>query len=160
MLALPAIRLATPGDASAIAALSRDYIELGLGWSYTPNRILAAIRSRTTNVAVIREAGVLFAAGIMEYGDTTGHLVLLGVHPAQRRRGLGAHLLAWLEECALVAGLEQIGVEVRADNPGAIAFYRQQGYAPLDRVPGYYRGVVAAVRMRKWLRMPDLAGGS
>ena len=87
MLALPAIRLATPGDASAIAALSRDYIELGLGWSYTPNRILAAVRSRTTNVAVIREAGVLFAAGIMEYGDTTGHLVLLGVHPAQRRRG-------------------------------------------------------------------------
>jgi ribosomal protein S18 acetylase RimI-like enzyme len=157
-LALPSIRLATPGDATAIAALSRDYIEHGLGWSYTPNRILAAIRSRTTNVAVIREAGVLLVAGVMEYGETTGHLVLLGVHPAQRRRGLGAHMLAWLEQCALVAGLERIDVEVRADNPGGIAFYRQQGYAPLDRVAGYYRGILDAVRMRKTLRTRDQAG--
>jgi ribosomal protein S18 acetylase RimI-like enzyme len=153
---MPSVRLATPGDARAIAELSRDFIEHGLGWSYTPNRILRAIRSKTTNVAVIHERGHLLAAGIMEYGDTTAHLVLLGVHPTQRRRGLGRHLLSWLEQCALTAGLEKISVEARADNPSAIEFYQGQGYRVRSRVPGYYRGVLDAVRFEKRLGMADV----
>lgn len=156
MLAIPSVRLATPRDARVIAELSRDFIEYGLGWSYTPNRILRAIRSRTTNVAVVGEHTRLLAAGIMEYGETTAHLVLLGVQPAQRRRGLGRHVLLWLEECALTAGLERVGVEARADNPGAIDFYQRQGYEVRARVPGYYRGVVDAVRFEKRLGMRDV----
>jgi ribosomal protein S18 acetylase RimI-like enzyme len=151
MLAMPSVRLATPSDARAIAELSRDYIEDGLGWSYTPGRILRAVRCRSTNVAVIHEHGWLLAAGIMDYGDTAAHLVLLGVQPRQRRRGLGRHLLSWLEDCAVTAGLEKISVEVRADNPGAICFYGKQGYGVRGRVPGYYRGIVDAVRLEKWL---------
>lgn len=149
MLALPSIRLATPHDASAIAALSRDAIEHGLGWVYTPGRILAAIHSRTTNVAVIHADAGLLAAGIMEYGDTTAHLVLLGVQRAHRRRGLGQHLLAWLEACAVMAGLRAIHVEVRDDNPNALAFYQAQGFLYRDRVANYYRGVLDAVRLAK-----------
>jgi ribosomal protein S18 acetylase RimI-like enzyme len=158
VLEIPSVRLATPGDARAIAELSRDFIEYGLGWSYTPARILRAIRSRTTNVAVIHERGSLLAAGIMEYGDTTAHLVLLGVLPTQRRRGLGRHILSWLEQCALTAGLENISVEARADNPGAIGFYQEQGYGVRSRVPGYYRGVVDAVRLEKKLGLADVGG--
>lgn len=156
MLAIPSVRLATPGDAYAIAELSRDFIEYGLGWSYTPKRILRAIRSRTTNVAVVREHTHLLAAGIMDYGETTAHLVLLGVQPGQRRRGLGRHVLRWLEECALTAGLERVDVEARADNPGAIAFYQGQGYEVRGHVPGYYRGVLGAVRLEKRLGVSDV----
>ena len=155
---MPSVRLATPSDARAIAELSRDHIEHGLGWSYTPSRILRAIRSKTTNVAVIHEQGRLLAAGIMEYGDTTAHLVLLGVQPTQRRRGLGRHLLSWLEQCALTAGLEKISVEARADNPSAIEFYQGQGYRVRSRVPGYYRGVLDAMRLEKKLGMADVGG--
>src|SRR5688500_3142426 len=152
---MPSVRLATPGDARAIAELSRDFIEHGLGWSYTPGRIRRAIQSKTANVAVIHERGCLLAAGIMEYGDTAAHLVLLGVQPKQRRRGLGRHILSWLEQCALTAGLERISTEARADNPGAIGFYQAQGYWVRSRVPGYYRGVVDAVRLEKTLGMVD-----
>lgn len=151
MLDIPAIRLATPGDAHAIAALSRDCIEQGLGWTYTSSRILRAIRSRSTNVAVIHEHHALLGAGIMGYGDTTAHLVLLGVQPTRRRRGWGRQLLAWLEACAVTAGLDKIGVETRADNTDAIAFYLGQGYAVRGRVPGYYRNVVDAVCLEKRL---------
>ena len=158
MLAIPSIRLATPGDARAIAELSRDFIEYGLGWSYTPSRILGAIRSKTTNVAVIHDRGCLLAAGIMEYGDTAAHLVLLGVQPTHRRRGVGRYVLSWLEQCALTAGLEKISVEARADNPSAIGFYQGQGYRVRGRVPGYYRGVVDAVRLEKRLGMADVGG--
>jgi ribosomal protein S18 acetylase RimI-like enzyme len=156
---MPSVRLATPGDARAIAALSRDYIEYGLGWSYTQDRILRAIRSRTANVAVIHERALL-AAGIMDYGDTTAHLVLLGVQPTHRRRGLGRHLLAWLEQCALTAGLEKVSVEARADNPGAIDFYLRQGFTVRGRVPGYYRGVVDAVCLEKLLGLAGAGSGN
>lgn len=151
MLVLPTIRLATPADAHAIAELSRDAIECGLGWTYTPARILTALRSRITNVAVISDGETLHAAGIMDYGDTSAHLILLGVRYGERRRGLGRHVLNWLEECAVTAGLRAIGVEVRADNPGGIAFYQAHGYRFRDRVPHYYRGVLDAVRLAKLL---------
>ncbi|KGQ20779.1 GNAT family acetyltransferase [Lysobacter dokdonensis DS-58] len=151
MLGLPAIRLATPADAQAIAALSRDAIERGLHWRYTPARILAAIRSRTTNVAVAHGTGALHAFAIMDYGDTTAHLVLLGVQTTQRRRGLGARLLTWLEDAARIAGIERVDVECRADNPGAIAFYRRCGYRVQGVFPHYYEGRIDAVRLAKTL---------
>ena len=68
-----------------------------------------------------------------------------------RRRGLGAQLLAWLEASARTAGIERIDVECRADNPGAIAFYRAQGYRVQGVVPRYYDGRIDAVRMAKSL---------
>ena len=151
MLALPAIRLATPADARAIAELSRDAIECGLGWNYTPARVLAAVRSRITNVAVICEGASLLAAGIMDYGDTSAHLVLLGVRREYRRRGLGRHLVGWLEACAVTAGLRTVGVEVRADNPGGLAFYGALGYQLRDCVIGYYDGRLDALRLTKAL---------
>lgn len=158
MLVLPAIRLATHDDAHAIAALSRDCIEQGLAWRYTPPRILEAIRSRTTNVAVIHAHGGLHAVGIMGYGDAAAHLVLLGVQPTQRRKGLGRHLVGWLETCAATAGLEYVAVECRADTPGAVAFYRAQGYRIQGVVPRYYSGRLDAVRLRKRLSRVRLLG--
>ena len=155
MLGLPTIRLATPDDAQAIATLSRDAIEHGLRWRYTPARILAAIRSRTTNVALVHLHGGLHAFAIMEYGDTTAHLMLLGVQSTQRRRGLGTRLIDWLEAAARVAGIERIDVECRSDNPGAIAFYRHQGYRVQGVVPHYYQGRIDAVRMAKDLLLRE-----
>jgi ribosomal-protein-alanine N-acetyltransferase len=154
----PAIRLATDSDARSIAGLSRDCIEHGLVWTYTEGRILKAIRSKTVNVAVMREEGRFLAFGIMDYGDTTAHLVLLGVQPGQRRRGLGKQVLWWLEKCAITAGIELIRVEARLDNRAAVEFYRRLGYVVLGSVPGYYQGRIDAVRLEKRLGVkPDVS---
>ncbi len=151
MIIIPNIRLAAAADAGPIAWMSREYIEYGLGWSWTEQRVLKAIRDRSTNVAVIHERGSIMGFGIMSYGELKAHLSLLGVEPARRQRGLGAALLGWLEKCALTAGLERIHLEARADNPGAIAFYEEQGYRPIGTVAGYYRGTVDAIRLEKRL---------
>jgi [ribosomal protein S18]-alanine N-acetyltransferase len=148
MTPLPAIRLAMAQDAALIAEMSRDYVECGLGWSWTPARVLGAVSHRATNVAI---AGELLAFGIMHYGDDSAHLALLAVRPNQQRRGLGTRLLAWLEKPARVAGIECIRLEARADNPNAIAFYRRQGYREAGRIAGYYRGTLDAVRLEKRL---------
>jgi len=151
MILIPHISLAAPAHARAIAEMSREYIEYGLGWSWTHARVLKAIRDEATNVAVVREQDAILGFGIMRYGERRAHLVLLGVHLDHRKRGLGALLLAWLEKCAVTAGLQHVQVEARADNQPALAFYQDQGYRQQGIVPGYYRGMIDAVRLEKAL---------
>lgn len=152
MIFIPLIRLATAADAPAIADMSRQHIESGLGWSWTPARIAAAIADRDTNVAVIDQPDGVLGFGIMHYAERSAHLALLAVDPAQRRRGIAARLVAWLEKCADTAGIERIRVEARSDNPAALAFYHKLGYVQIDRLARYYRGVLDAVRLEKTLR--------
>ncbi len=153
MIVAPTIRFGTPRDAAPIAEMSRDYIEHGLGWSWTPARVQAAIRDRAVNVAVIGGPESVAGFGIMQYGDDSAHLALLAVHPTEQHRGLGALLMAWLEQPARVAGIVRIRLEARADNPAASGFYRKQGYSEAGRAGGYYRGTVDAVRFEKRLAM-------
>lgn len=154
MLALPVIRLATTGDAAAIAQMSRDCIEQGLEWSWRQPRVREAILDAATNVAVLAGDAGLLGFGIMQYRDETAHLALFAIRPSHRQRGLGGRLLAWLEQPALVAGIELLRVEARADNAGAIAFYRRHGFAPVRTVTGYYGGMIDAVKLEKRLRPP------
>jgi len=56
-------------------------------------------------------------------------------------------LLEWLEKCAVVAGIFNVALEVRAGNEEAQVFYKRMGYDTLAHLPGYYQGVEAALRM-------------
>jgi ribosomal protein S18 acetylase RimI-like enzyme len=149
------VRLATRADAAAIAGLSRDEIERGLPWSWTENRVLAAIRNPDTNVVVVGETEAIRAFGIMAYRDETAHLILFGVSPAHRRQGLGTHVLHWLERVAVDAGIRRITVECRRDNAVARNFYAEQGYHEFEISRGYYgHGVgqtIDAIRLEKQL---------
>ena len=49
------IRPAEPRDAQPIAAMSRDFIESGLGWKYDAARVLRAMRDRETLAVVACE---------------------------------------------------------------------------------------------------------
>ncbi len=131
--------------------MSRDCVEVGLEWSWTAARVLRSIADPCSNVAVLTEGEQLLGFGIMLYGDEVAHLALLAVHAAHRRRGLGARLLQWLEKPAAVAGIGRVRLEARADNPGAIAFYRRCGYQIGATVPGYYQCRIDAVRLEKAL---------
>lgn len=149
MLALPAIRLAKPDEAQVIARMSRDWIEHGLGWSWTAERVSHAIGDASTNVAVLVSGDRHEGFGIMQYLDDTAHLVLLAVAPVMRHQGMGRQLLRWLEQSAQVAGSTAIRLECRADNTNAIAFYLHLGYRQVGTVSGYYEGRVDAVQLAK-----------
>jgi ribosomal-protein-alanine N-acetyltransferase len=152
MIAAPRIRLAAPTDALDISRLSREAIEYGLEWSWTPRRVAASVRDGCTNVAVARAQELLAGFGIMRYGDEDAHLLLLAVAPGFRRRGLASSLLAWLEKSARVAGIAVLQLEVRKGNPAARAFYAGHGFAQTGELEGYYQGVEDAVCMIKDLR--------
>jgi len=151
MLAVPDIRLAAPDEARTIARMSRDYIEHGLAWSWTPQRVRQSMRDPGTNVAVALRRGAIRGFGIMHYGDDSAHLALLAVEPELRHQGMGRRLVGWLEQVARTAGITQLRVEARADNGNAIAFYARLAFTQTGRITGYYEGMVDAVQMEKRL---------
>ncbi|MBR0347398.1 MAG: hypothetical protein IJI03_19295, partial [Rudaea sp.] len=56
-IAAPQIDLAVAADAEAIALLSRDEIENGLRWAWTPARVRRCIADVCSNVIVARDSG-------------------------------------------------------------------------------------------------------
>ncbi|MGI9025304.1 MAG: GNAT family N-acetyltransferase [Burkholderiaceae bacterium] len=151
------LRLARPADASAIALMSRDLIEAGLGWSYRPARIARLILDRDTNVLIAARRGNPVGFAVMSFGDERAHLALLAVHPAHQRQGVARRLLEWLVECAASAGIASLHLELRAGNAAARAFYRDMGFAERYVVPGYYHGRESALRMQRVLRLDEPA---
>jgi [ribosomal protein S18]-alanine N-acetyltransferase len=150
------LRLARLAEATAIANLSRNLIEYGLQWRWTPTRVAASIRAPNVNVLVASIHGNIAGFAIMRYGGDDAHLDLLAVAPPYRRAGLGRQLIEWLEKCAVVAGIFNVALEVRAGNHEAQLFYEHMGYRVLAHLPGYYQGVEAALRMGRDLSCRSL----
>ena len=148
------LRPAHAREARAMAEMSRTLIEAGLAWRYTPRRVAALIADSDTIALVAHEGEQLLGFAVMQFGDEQAHLVLLCVQPALRQRGIGRRLTQWLLESARVAGIASVGLELRADNAGARAFYERLGFTLMQEVPGYYDGSVSARRMRLQLRPP------
>lgn len=148
------LRPARPKEAESIAVLSRDLIEYGLQWRWTPMRVALSIRAANVNVVVALSGSRIAGFGIMRYGDDSAHLDLLAVVPDCRKAGVGRQLMAWLEKCAAVGGIFSIALEVRAANRSAILFYERLGFRTVERVPGYYQGIEPALRMEKSLSSP------
>lgn len=144
-----ALELARTSDANRIAVMSRHFIEAGLTPSWPSSRVLWHIRHTESVVLTAKYDGELRGFAIMQFADVTAHLNLLAVEPDRRRQGIGRQLLSWLEKSAIVAGTFVIGLELRATNCGARAFYEALGYHEVGRVPGYYQGIEDAVRMER-----------
>lgn len=134
-----------------MAGLSRRLIEAGLGWRYTPPRMAALIDDPDHVALVACKSEQLHGLAVMHFGEDQAHLVLLCVAAAQQRRGIGRRLVDWLVASAQVAGIRSVGLELRADNPAALAFYRRLGFVETRLVPGYYDGRIAARRMQRML---------
>ena len=153
-----ALAPARPRDARAIALASREWIESGLSWRYTPRRVAELIAHPDVLVLVARAPSrlVAFAALELDFQEHRAHLVLLAVEPEGRRQGIGSALLAWMEPIVRLGGIEWISLEVRATMLEARAFYRAHGYVELGSQPGYYDGREDAIRMERAVLRPVL----
>jgi ribosomal-protein-alanine N-acetyltransferase len=172
MSELSTLALAAAADAREIAEMSRDLIEQGLTWSWTPARVQHFISGTESSVIVARRgdwrsdaqhiectpldaprrnARSIAAFAIMHFGDEVAHLNLLAVAPEHRRQGLGRQLIDWLTATAIEAGVFRINLELRTQNGTARAFYQSLGFDELGVVQGYYQGREAALRMSRRL---------
>jgi len=148
------LALASLRHAEMLAVMSRDLIEAGLGWGYRPERMAELITARDTSTLVAHERTRCVGFAVMTFGEERAHLILLAVRPTHRRRGIARRMLTWLLDSAATAGMASVHLELLEDNAAARAFYRALNFSETIRLPGYYRGQKAAVRMTLVLRPP------
>ena len=158
MSELATLCLARCEDAEEIAKMSRDSIEGGLTWSWTPTRVRRSILSRDSSVVVARRDGRVAAFAIMYFSDEVAHLNLLAVAAGHRRQGIGRRLIQWLSQTALEAGVFRVDLELRANNKVARSFYECLGFEAQNVVQGYYQGIEPALRMTKRLGKQQAPG--
>jgi ribosomal protein S18 acetylase RimI-like enzyme len=151
MSELATLGLARVTDAREVAEMSRDLIEQGLTWSWTPARVQHFITGPESSVVVARRERRIAAFAIMHFGDDVAHLNLLAVAPDHRRQGLGRRLMGWLTETAIEAGVFRINLELRLRNEPARIFYERLGFDQIGVVQGYYQGREPALRMSRQL---------
>jgi ribosomal protein S18 acetylase RimI-like enzyme len=63
-----------------------------------------------------------------------GWVYYLAVSPPHRRRGIGATLMARVEEGLARLGCGKLNLQVRGSNRDAVAFYEKLGYEIEDRI--------------------------
>ncbi|OGA19667.1 MAG: hypothetical protein A3G25_01870 [Betaproteobacteria bacterium RIFCSPLOWO2_12_FULL_63_13] len=153
------LRLGRLEDAAGIAILSRELIESGLGWSWTPERVARSICNADTVTLIGADGKRIAAFAIMYFGAEHAHLNLLAVRPTHQRMGLGTRLIDWLMESAQVAGIAAVSLELRTTNDDARRFYLAQGFTEAMYIPRYYCGRETAVRMVRELRSRNLQPG-
>jgi ribosomal protein S18 acetylase RimI-like enzyme len=153
MSELSTLGLALRTDAREIAEMSRDHVEQGLSWSWTPARVEHFIGGTESTVVVARRSRRIAAFAIMHFGDDVAHLNLLAVAPERRRQGLGRQLMEWLTLTAIEAGVFRINLELRTHNDTARMFYETLGFEKIRVVQGYYQGREAALRMSRRLEI-------
>lgn len=116
----------------------------------------AALDDPSVRFRVVRGAsGTALGCGAVAIaGDGTGELERMFVAPQARRRGVGAFLLAGLEEIACGEGVRVLRLETGLRQPEAIALYRRFGF--VERGPfGAHRADPLCIFMEK--RLPGRA---
>jgi ribosomal-protein-alanine N-acetyltransferase len=142
------IRRATAEDVDAVARLE----EVGLGddaWSRGLVEQGIASQLPTVSSLVAEVDGAVVGHAVASAAGEDAELQRIAVDPAYRRRGLGADLLAAVEELVAGEGAERLLLEVREDNATAAAFYETHGFEEVGRRRGYYRDGAAAVVLGK-----------
>jgi ribosomal protein S18 acetylase RimI-like enzyme len=140
-----AIRPARLRECSAIAALAREL--LPEAWSEAQLSSEVALPEGRVWVACAESGLCGFLVARRELDEL--HVLLTGVRPDARRRGLATRLV----QAALGAerGLAKAHLEVRESNAGARAFYEQVGFRAVGRRPRHYPDGEAALLMLRSL---------
>ena len=148
--AAPAIRRATHADIDALLVLEEG--------TFDSDRISRAqwrrhIGSGSAAVFVSGTPGNVDAAAVVFYRRTSraARLYSLAVGAHARGTGLGGALLAAAEADARQRGCTSMRLEVRIDNPSAIALYERRGYTRAARLPGFYEDGADGWRYMKGL---------
>lgn len=145
----PAPRDATPADLPALLALEAQFPGDRMS-ARQYRRHLASPRAR---IRVAECDGSLAGSSVLLFraGSATARLYSLIVAPARRGQGLGRRLLDDAERLARARGCARLRLEVRADNPAALALYAGAGYRPVAALPGYYQDGGDGLRLEKTL---------
>ena len=117
------LRLAERGDSNAIATMSRDLIEAGLGWAYRPERIRRMIGNRESNTLLACDQSDPVGFAVMRSCASTSRVGPLFADSP----GIAAALVAAL---ARQTGATGIAIDIPDINKPAVALAEAAGLKP------------------------------
>ncbi len=130
----------TSRDLDAVIGVMDAAFDERFGEGWTRSQCAGILPMPGVSLTVARDDGgevVGFALSRIVAGDA--ELLLLGVTPRSRRRGIGWTLLRQFLAAAQNEGVSRVHLEVRDGNP-AVAMYRAAGFSVAGRRRKYYRG--------------------
>lgn len=144
------IRRATPRDHDALRALEDSAFQ---PWRRASRRSLRrSLASAHQSVWIVdhpAKPGEAAALLVLWHHRRRLRVYDVATHADVRGQGLGFGLMRHAEALARKAGCRDVSLEADAKDRTLIRWYEAQGYTVVDRMPGFYVGGRAAVRMRK-----------
>jgi ribosomal protein S18 acetylase RimI-like enzyme len=125
---VPTIRpFADPDEVAVIALWQRA--DVTRPWNDPRKDVARKRRVQRELFLVAVENDVIVGTVMAGYDGHRGWVNYLAVEPSERRRGIGRALMAAAEAGVRALGCPKLAVQVRADNPEALAFYERLGFA-------------------------------
>ena len=126
------IRPMTAADVPSVAALEK----LCFSDPWSASSIASELDNPLSLWLVWEEDGAAAAYLGVQRVPPQADVMNVAVSPALRRRGIARALFAELER--RLPEIDELFLEVRASNSGAIALYRTLGFEQVGRRPNYY----------------------
>lgn len=142
------IREATLDDLDALAGLERDSFSGDL-LSRRQFRYLLTRGNALTLVETERGRLRGYLLLVFRSNATVARIYTVAVAAADRRRGVGAALLAAAEQAARRRGCDRVRAEVRSDNRASLTLFERRGYRRFGCYRGYYADGQDAARVEK-----------
>lgn len=142
------IRIAAPGDATALSALHHLVFETSV-WDATFWRDAATDPNSFVSIAVSSKLDTVLGLIALRRVLDEAEVLTLAVDPRFRRQGIARTLVREGLGAMGEAGVARVFLEVAEDNPGALALYERAGFAPCGARENYYGSGRSAVLMEK-----------
>src|SRR5262252_1921613 len=107
-------------------------------YAWTEEDFLRCLRQRNCIGMVAEQGEQVVGFMIYELHKAKLHILNFAVHPAYRRSGIGAQMIAKLITKLSSHRRTRITLEVRETNLGAQLFFRTQGFRAVRVLRGYY----------------------
>jgi [ribosomal protein S18]-alanine N-acetyltransferase len=126
-------------DLDCVMEIMAAAFDPAFGEAWTRPQCAGILPMTGVSLIIARADGV--PAGFALFRTIAGEseLLLIAVHPAHRRRGVGRKLLEEFIKLARDSGSRKVHLEVRSNNP-AIALYSEAGFRKVGHRPDYYAG--------------------
>jgi len=148
------LRWARAGDVDALLAIEDAVFETDK-LSRSSFRRLIVSQSAAVVVAEAEGRVAGYCVVLFRANSSVARLYSIAVDPAQSGRGIGRMLLEAAEREARARGRDSLRLEVRQDNPRAIAIYGKSHFQITGSQADFYEGRMTAVRMAKGLVRDD-----
>ena len=136
-------------DLDTLTAIDQDCFPPGI--SYTRAELVGFTGQRNAKTWVAEARGEIVGFVVAERQlRRVAHIITIDVIKAWRRRGVGAKLMAKVENWAWQQGLRMVYLETAEDNLPAQQFYQERGYKQIEVLSDYYaRGLDAWLMAKK-----------